>query len=52
MTMFIKRKRCGRIKVKGGVDGRKQRNYISEEDASSSPVSTDDLMISCVLDAK
>ena len=52
MIMFIKRKRCGRIKARGCADGRKQRNYIPKEDASSPIVSTEGLMISYVLDAK
>ena len=52
MIMFIKRKRCGRIKARDCADGRKQRNYIPKEDASSPTVSTESLMISCILDTK
>ena len=52
MIMFIKKKRCGRIKARGCADGRKQRTYIPREDASSPTDSTECLMISCVVDAK
>ena len=52
MIVFIKKKKCGRIKTRGCVDGRKQRTYIPKEDASSPTVSTEGLMISCVVDAK
>jgi hypothetical protein len=50
--MFLKRKRCGKIKGRGCADGRKQRVYIAKEEASSPTVSIEALMISCVIDAK
>ena len=50
--MFIKKKRCGRIKTRGCADSRKQRTYIPKEDASSPTVSTEGLMISCIVDTK
>ena len=50
--MFLKKKRCGRIKGRGCEDGRKQREYTSKEDASSPTVSIEALMLSCVIDAK
>ena len=50
--MFLKKKRCGRIKGRGCADGRKQREYTSKEDASSPTVSIEALMLSCVIDAK
>jgi len=52
MIMFNKKKRCGRIKARRCADGRKQRSYIPKEDYSSSTVSTEGLMKSCVIDAK
>jgi Reverse transcriptase (RNA-dependent DNA polymerase) len=50
--MFLKKKRCGRIKGRGCADGRKQRAYTSKEDASSPTVSIEALLLSCVIDAK
>ena len=49
--MFLKQKRCGKIKGRGCADGRKQREYINKEDASSPTVSIEAVMISCVIDA-
>ena len=50
--MFLKEKRCGRIKGRGCADGRKQREYINKEEASSPTVSTEALMLSCIVDAR
>jgi len=50
--MFLKRKRCGRIKGRGCADGRKQRVYKKKEDTSSPTVTTEGLFLSCVIDAK
>jgi hypothetical protein len=36
--MFLKRKRCGKIKGRGCADGRKQRAYIDRADAASPTV--------------
>lgn len=30
--MFIKRKRCGKMKVRGCADGRPQHDYIMKEE--------------------
>ena len=49
--MFLKKKLCGRIKGRGCADGRKQRVYISKEDSSSPTVTTEGMMLSCILDA-
>jgi hypothetical protein len=49
--MFIKKKRCGRIKGRGCADGRKQREYTSKEEASSPTVSIEALMLLCVINA-
>lgn len=50
--MFLKQKRCGRIKGRGCADGRKQRIYKSKEETSSPTVAVESLFISCVIDAK
>ena len=50
--MFLKQKRCGRIKGRGCADGRKQRLYKTKEETSSPTVCTESLFLSCVIDAK
>jgi hypothetical protein len=50
--MFLKQKRCGRIKGRGCADGRKQRVYMSKEETSSPTVTTEGLFLSCIIDAK
>jgi len=49
--MLLKRKRCRKIKGRGCADGRKQREFISREEASSPTVSTHALMATCLIDA-
>lgn len=49
--MFLKRKRCGKIKGRGCADGRKQRAYISREEASSPTVSTEAVFLTAIIDA-
>jgi hypothetical protein len=49
--MFIKRKRCGKVKARGCADGRPQREYISKDESSSPTVSIYALMTSCLMDA-
>ncbi|VEU38525.1 unnamed protein product [Pseudo-nitzschia multistriata] len=49
--MFLKEKRCGKIKGRGCADGRKQRNWMSKEDTTSPTVSIQALMLSCMMDA-
>jgi hypothetical protein len=49
--MFLKRKRCGRVKGRGCADGRTQRAYISREDATSPTVSTEAVFLTAVIDA-
>jgi Reverse transcriptase (RNA-dependent DNA polymerase) len=48
--MFLKRKRCGKVKARGCADGRKQRDYISSEDAASPTVATEAVFITAVID--
>ena len=50
--MFLKEKRCGRIKGRGCIDGRKQRLWKSKEDTTSPTVSIEALLLSCMIDAK
>ena len=49
--MFLKRKRCGKIKGRGCADGRKQRDYISPEDAASPTVATEAVFLTALIDA-
>jgi hypothetical protein len=49
--MFLKRKRCGKIKARGCADGRPQREYITKDELSSPTVSIYALMTSCLMDA-
>jgi hypothetical protein len=50
--MFEKRKRCGTIKGRGCADGRKQREYITKEEASSPTVAIESVMLSCCIEAQ
>jgi hypothetical protein len=50
--MFLKQKQDRKIKGKTVDGGKKQRNYISEEDASSPTFATESVLISCIIDAK
>jgi hypothetical protein len=45
--MFLKRKRCGKVKARGCADGRPQREYISKDESSLPTVSIYALMTSC-----
>ena len=49
--MFLKRKRCGKIKARGCADGRSQREYITKLESSSPCVKTHALFLSCLVDA-
>jgi hypothetical protein len=50
--MFLKKKRCGRIKGRGCADGRKQRVYKTKEETSAPTVAVKALMLSSIIDAK
>jgi hypothetical protein len=39
--MYLKRKRCEKIKGRGCADGQKQQDYIIREDAASTTVATE-----------
>jgi Reverse transcriptase (RNA-dependent DNA polymerase) len=49
--MFLKEKRCGRIKGCGCADGWKQCVYKTKAETSSPTVSIESLMLSCMIDA-
>ena len=49
--MFLKRKRCGKLKACRCADGRPQQEYITREESSLPTVSLYALMGSCVMDA-
>jgi hypothetical protein len=49
--MFLKKKRCRKVKGQECADGRKQQVYTAKEKASSPTVSVESLMLSCTIDA-
>lgn len=49
--MFLKQKRCGRIKGHGCADGRKQRLWKNKEDTSSPTVRTESVFLTAIVDA-
>jgi hypothetical protein len=49
--MFLKRKRCRKVKERGCADGWKQRAYTSREDAASPTVATESVFLTAVIDA-
>lgn len=50
--MFLKEKRDGTIKGRGCADGRKQRGYVTKEEASSPTICTEAVFIIIVIAAK
>ena len=49
--MFLKQKRSGQIKGRGCADGQKQREHLGKEDTTSPTVTTEGLLLSCMIDA-
>jgi Reverse transcriptase (RNA-dependent DNA polymerase) len=49
--VFLKEKRCGKIKGRGCVNERKQRLYKTKAETSSPIVSIESLTLSCLIDA-
>ena len=49
--MFLKLKRCGKIKGRTVAGGNKQRDCMSKEDASLPTVMTEAVLLSCIIDA-
>jgi hypothetical protein len=50
--MFLKEKRDGKIKGRTVAGGKKQRDYIPKEDASSPTVAIESVLLSCIIDAE
>ena len=50
--MYLKQKRCGRIKARGCADGRKQRLYKTKQEASSPTVTSEALFLTSIIDAQ
>jgi hypothetical protein len=50
-NMFLKLKRDNKIKGRTVAGGNKQRNYICKEYARSPTVSTESVLLSCIIDA-
>ena len=50
--MFLNEKRDGVIKGRAVAGSKKQRNYISKEDASSPMVATEAVLLSCIIDTE
>jgi hypothetical protein len=50
--MFLKEKRCGKMKGHGCADGRKQQEYLTKEETSSPTVAIESVMLSCTIDAQ
>jgi hypothetical protein len=51
LVQLIKEKRCGKIKGRTCADGRKQRNFINPDQATSPTVSTEALLLTLMVDA-
>jgi hypothetical protein len=49
--MFLKRKRCGKVKGRGCADGRKQHRYTDRADTASPTVATEAVFLMAVIDA-
>ena len=49
--MFLKKKRCGKIKGRGCADRRKQRAYIMKEQSTSPTISTEAVFLTALVDA-
>jgi hypothetical protein len=50
--LFLTEKRDGTIKARNVTDGRKQRDWMTKEEAASPTVMLESLMLSIVIDAK
>ena len=48
--MFLKKKRCGKIKGQGCADGQKQRVYKNKDDVSASTIAIEALLLTCIID--
>ena len=48
--MFLKQKRCGKIKVRGCADGRKQRETTNKQDTTSPTLAIKSVMLMETID--
>jgi len=48
--MYLKEKRCGKLKSRGCADGRKQRLYTNKNETTSPTVALASIMLSCAID--
>ena len=51
VLMFLKQKRCGKIKCRAVTDGRKQREGSKKSDVTSPTASTESVLINAAMDA-
>ena len=49
--MFLKQRRCGKIKGRGCADIRKQCKYITKDNTSAPTVASEALFSTCIIDA-
>ena len=49
--MFLKEKRCGKVKARDCADGHKQRLYKTKDETSSPTMNVKALFITCLIDA-
>ena len=49
--MFLKQKRCVKIKGRGCTNGRKQCDYLNKYDTSSPTVAMEAFFMTCLIDA-
>ncbi len=51
LLLFLKEKRCGKIKGRACMNGAPQRAYIPKEDAASPTISTESMFITSAIAA-
>ena len=51
LLLFLKEKRCGKIKGRACMNGAPQRAYIPKEDAASPTISTESMFINSAIAA-
>ena len=49
--MFLKLKRCGKVKGRGCADGRPQRQWMDKSEVSSKTPATESVLLTCIWDA-
>ena len=51
LLTMIKKKRCGKVKGRACVNGKRQRKYMEKEDVSSPTIQLESLILSLIVDA-